>query len=875
MQAGRFWKPLLFLVALFSLLFVFSGAVQAATYFSDDFDVSGYIELSTHAPDIGTSWSLLINNGRTLTASSYWDTVRTTSNGANLGCLYQANGTYSSADYEVQMTNVYAGSGTYTRTLAARIQDANNMYILRYSPSYFQIYKRTSGTWTLLGSGSTYPQNNTSSSPYRGDTVGLRVEGNEISGIINSSVIFTVTDSDHTAAGSAGYGTGYVNISTDDSGTGVEADDFIVTSIADTTAPTSSTLTPADNATGISLTANLVISFSEAVDAEAGANNDIVIKKTSDDSVVETIDAQDAQVTGSGTDTITINPTTTLAEQTAYYVQIQADAFDDAANNSFAGITDTTTWSFTTGDFTDPNVSAVSTTPGDTSSTITWTTDEVGSSQVEYGPTPSYGSTTSETDTTPRVTSHSVNVTSLLSCRRYYYRVKSTDGSSNQTVSSQGTFETTGCAVTSIDSGTESSITTLAGGEFELTNNNSVAKLTIPDGFAAEDADFQINRLSTSGLPTAPTGTNLADENIFDLSAVTASNSDLTSFIKNVTFVVTYGSDTESSFDESTLDVYKYNSGTSSWDDQNCTLDTTANTLTCELSGFSTYGVFGEQTSDAGSTSSSGGSSVSSNEPAPTICTDPAPGNAPDLFQTEATLSTATLYFAPATQISDYYISYSESPSAEEHGASVSLDYDGVQKFTVELLRPNTTYYFKVRGQNGCMPGEWSQILQATTLKITAVESISNQVLGASANPDTAMFGEQPAQDLPSAESTQAQPEEEKLGTDLTIRVEQDGQPVSGARVELHSQPRYDTTDENGRVFFERVEPGDHTLKLAYADYQAEQQIAISGEQEAEEVVVNVTLINETSWQDYLLIGSGGFISAVVVHWLWLLIKKA
>ncbi|GEM_PF-2662845 len=128
----------------------------------------------------------------------------------------------------------------------------------------------------------------------------------------------------------------------------------------DVTDPTLSTYSPADDATNISTTANLVLNFSENVNVEAGASNDIVIKKTSDNSTIETIDAQDGKVTGDGTDTITINPATTLDSETGYYVQIGADAFDDPSGNSYAGINDTTTWSFTTIDETAPTMSTLS-----------------------------------------------------------------------------------------------------------------------------------------------------------------------------------------------------------------------------------------------------------------------------------------------------------------------------------------------------------------------------------------------------------------------------------------------------------------------------------------------------------------------------------
>src|SRR3989338_5565978 len=129
---------------------------------------------------------------------------------------------------------------------------------------------------------------------------------------------------------------------------------------ADSGAPSVDTFSPTDNATGVSATANLVLTFNEAVDAEAGADNDITIKTTVGDTTIETIDAQDAKVTGTGTTTITINPDATLSSLTEYYVLIGTDAFDDAASNSYAGITGTTTWSFTTADSGAPTVDTFS-----------------------------------------------------------------------------------------------------------------------------------------------------------------------------------------------------------------------------------------------------------------------------------------------------------------------------------------------------------------------------------------------------------------------------------------------------------------------------------------------------------------------------------
>lgn len=111
------------------------------------------------------------------------------------------------------------------------------------------------------------------------------------------------------------------------------------------TPPTVSALSPADNATTVSRTTDLVLTFTQAVDAETG---NITIKKTSDDSTVETIDVTGGQVTGSGSTTITVNPSVTLNPSTQYYVLVAATAFDGATSNSYAGIASTTAWSFTT-----------------------------------------------------------------------------------------------------------------------------------------------------------------------------------------------------------------------------------------------------------------------------------------------------------------------------------------------------------------------------------------------------------------------------------------------------------------------------------------------------------------------------------------------
>jgi hypothetical protein len=75
---------------------------------------------------------------------------------------------------------------------------------------------------------------------------------------------------------------------------------------------------------------------------------------------------------------------------------------------------------------------------GCSGATITWTTDKSSDSQVEYGTTTAYGSST--TLAPALVTSHSVTLAGLLANTLYHYRVKSKDSGGHLTISGDFTF---------------------------------------------------------------------------------------------------------------------------------------------------------------------------------------------------------------------------------------------------------------------------------------------------------------------------------------------------------------------------------------------------------------------------------------------------
>jgi hypothetical protein len=89
-----------------------------------------------------------------------------------------------------------------------------------------------------------------------------------------------------------------------------------------------------------------------------------------------------------------------------------------------------------------PVISAVTSSSVTTSSAaISWTTDEPADTQVEYGLTTAYGSSTTLDIT--MATSHAASLTGLSANTTYHYRVKSRDAAGNLATGSDNTFRTT------------------------------------------------------------------------------------------------------------------------------------------------------------------------------------------------------------------------------------------------------------------------------------------------------------------------------------------------------------------------------------------------------------------------------------------------
>lgn len=100
-------------------------------------------------------------------------------------------------------------------------------------------------------------------------------------------------------------------------------------------------------------------------------------------------------------------------------------------------------------------------------------------------------------------------------------------------------------------------------------------------------------------------------------------------------------------------------------------------------------------------------------------CSDTVPSRVPDLFQIDMNNTQATLYYVPAGKPNNKYaVIYGFKSGEERFGSEFNQsNSDGVLSYTINSLVPNTTYYFRIRGGNGCMPGGWSNEVKVTTTK--------------------------------------------------------------------------------------------------------------------------------------------------------------
>jgi uncharacterized delta-60 repeat protein len=114
----------------------------------------------------------------------------------------------------------------------------------------------------------------------------------------------------------------------------------------DATNPTVTTFSPADGATDVAVGSDIVLNFSEAI--QKGTGSIKIHSGSATGAVVESFDAATSNRLSFTGSTVTINPTSDLAQSTHYFITISAGSIEDVAGNAFAGLNNATALDFAT-----------------------------------------------------------------------------------------------------------------------------------------------------------------------------------------------------------------------------------------------------------------------------------------------------------------------------------------------------------------------------------------------------------------------------------------------------------------------------------------------------------------------------------------------
>ncbi len=261
-------------------------------------------------------------------------------------------------------------------------------------------------------------------------------------------------------------------------------------------------------------------------------------------------------------------------------------------------------------DETAPTFSSVANSVSSTSATVTWNTNEAASTKVAYSVDSLYASSTSETDTSTRVTSHSKSLTNLRTCTIYNFKAISADAAGNYATSTASSFTTTGCSGGASPSSATSTVVTVSGAATStLTDTGRSLTVATPANFTATSSSIviQIKGLSAEtvlgsiGKPSSSLSS--AASIVFNVTALINNTTELDSFASPVIVSYAYTDADVSGLTESTLSMYHYNGTWSELD--SCSVNTATNTITCEAPHFSVFALFGSASSNNNGSNSS------------------------------------------------------------------------------------------------------------------------------------------------------------------------------------------------------------------------------------------------------------------------------
>lgn len=191
---------------------------------------------------------------------------------------------------------------------------------------------------------------------------------------------------------------------------------------------------------------------------------------------------------------------------------------------------------------------------------------------------------------------------------------------------------------------------------------------------------------------------------------------------------------------------------------------------------------------------------------------------------------TEDLSVYPVFQRNNYTLTYTAGEHGAISGSTTQTVAHGSDGGTVWAI-PDSGYVFSgwsdggtanprtdtgLRG-NLSLSATFTPTTAATTTTTTATATNTSTVKQTAPSPVNSS----------SADATATTPAANATATSLTVRVMSNGQPVAGVTVELHSTVQTAVTDSNGYATFANVEPGEHTVKVVYANQSVEKSVTV------------------------------------------------
>ncbi len=299
--------------------------------------------------------------------------------------------------------------------------------------------------------------------------------------------------------------------------------------------------------------------------------------------------------------------------------------------------------------------------------------------------------------------------------------------------------------------------------------------------------------------------------------------------------------------------------------------------------------IFVDYTVTAESQSSSSSSSTSSSSPS-NVCTDASPGAEPQSLYSAVPQGTDSimLSFTEAADPIDHYALQFGTASNNYTYGQEDIGKKGIKTYLVQSLSPNTTYYFRIRGGNGCATGPWSNEISAKTkpiisfnqLEVTDPQLITTPttttVSTNTTNTTRTSLVSPVVEESVKEESTSQEEINPQGGYEVKIKVvDTNKKPVAGAKVEIHSKVQEAFTNSDGVAYFNEVEPGNHKVLIAYNNYKGEQYLNLAGEVEEFNLTVtvkpeNVLLSPQLIW----IVGIVILATAAVCFLVFLITKR-